>query len=230
MSRDLVDGAVESIFSRIISGEFSPEEALPGEVELAALLEVSRLTMREAVKVLRDRGVLRAIQGRGTYVAPSSEWTDLGSLIRYFVSTGSTREVGLQVVEVRRMVEVGAAGLAAARRTEEDLRIMEDSLDALEAGGVSGDVDAVVQADLAFHQAIMRASANPFIPAIMGPLEYALRESRRWTSSHEDVRGRALMHHREIFAAIRDQDEQAAKDAMRSHMSQTRQDMVRSTN
>ncbi|QWW20089.1 FadR family transcriptional regulator [Schaalia sp. 19OD2882] len=226
MSRDLVARTVDAILDRVADGTYALDAALPNEVDLATDLEVSRLTVREAVKILRERGVLRVRQGRGTYLAPQSEWTDLATLIEMTLRTSSEREVGLKLVELRRMVEVGSAGLAARNRSEEDVEELRELIARLDEASTAGDVQHVVDADIAFHRAIMNASGNPFITAIMTPLTQVLRTSRWVTSSHEDVRTRAQTHHREILDAIADGDEERAKDAMRSHMTQTRLDLA----
>ncbi|AWE43305.1 MULTISPECIES: FadR/GntR family transcriptional regulator [unclassified Actinobaculum] len=229
MSRNLVEEATDAILDRIAGGQYRAGDSLPGEVELAAELNVSRLTLREAVKVLRERGVLRVVQGRGTFVVARSEWTDLGTLINMTLRTSSEREVGLKLVELRRMIEVGAAGLAARNRSEDDLQAIAQQVEIMDAAGAEADVETVVSADLAFHRAIMEASGNPFVLAVMAPLEVAMRQSRRVTSSDAAVRERAQTHHREVLRAIEMGDEQAAKDAMRSHMTQTRLDLLATT-
>lgn len=226
MGRDLVAQAVEEILDRIADGRFGVTAALPGEVELAADLNVSRLTMREAVKILKARGVLNVVQGRGTFVAPQSEWTDLATLISMTLRTGSEREVGQKLVELRRMIEVGSAGLAARNRCDADIAELASQIEIMDEAGAADDVEKVVAADLAFHRAIMVASGNPFISAVMAPMEYTLRQSRFLTAARPDVRERAQVHHKEILRAIRDRDEEGAKDAMRSHMTQTRLDLL----
>ncbi|PID98493.1 MAG: GntR family transcriptional regulator [Actinomycetales bacterium] len=229
MGRDLVGQATEGILDRIADGRFAAGQALPGEVELAAELDVSRLTMREAVKVLRERGVLNVIQGRGTYVADQSQWTDLATLISMTLRSSSEREVGLKLVELRRMIEVGACGLAARNHSDSDISELARYVAEMDAAGEVDDVAAVVNADLGFHRTILKASLNPFILAIMTPLEATLRQSRFITASCREVRDRAQIHHREIMRAIKSGDEQAAKDAMRSHMTQTRLDLTEQT-
>ena len=135
--------------------------ALPGEASLASDLSVSRLTAREAARVLATRGVLSARQGSGTYVNEPAAWQDLGSLAALARCNGSEREVGLALLEVRRMLEVGSAGLAAARITADGLRAMEAAVAALRRADADDDVDAAVAADLDFHDHIIRAAANP---------------------------------------------------------------------
>ncbi|WP_353082341.1 FadR/GntR family transcriptional regulator [Tessaracoccus lapidicaptus] len=222
--RGLVDEAIQGILERVVDGGFPAGSALPPEADLAALLEVSRPTMREAVRSLSDRGVLRVVHGRGTFVAPQTEWRDLPTLIGVLARTTPSRDLGLQLIQVRRMLEVGAAGLAAEHRTDDDVARMRDLLDRYDAAG--SDVDEVAALDIAFHEAILAASGNPFLAAIMQPLAEALAASRRTTAAREDVRSRAQEHHRRIADRIAAGDAPGAKDAMRAHMTQTHDDIA----
>lgn len=226
MSIDRVTSALDAILSRIHSGEFPVGKALPPEAELATLLEVSRPTMREAVRSLSTRGVLRVVHGSGTFVNPVPSWTDLPTMIDALNRTESPRHIGLQLIELRRMIEVGACGLAARHRTEADIAELEGHLARYDEAEEAGDIDAVAHADLAFHTAILKASTNPFLPAVLLPLQDALSASRRYTSSDPQIRERASGHHRAILDAIGDGDEASAKDAMRAHMTQTRNDIA----
>lgn len=225
MSRDLVRSAFDGILDRVIDGSFPAGSALPPEADLAALLDVSRPTMREAVRVLTDRGVLKVVHGRGTYVLPRSDWTDLNTIIQAMAATTPPQELGLQLTEVRRMIEVGACGLAAKNRSDDDVERMRAILEDYDAAAEDGDVEAAVEADIAFHELIMNASGNPFIPSMMQPLETALRKSRRTTTEHGRIRSRAQAHHYGILEAIAAQDVAGAKTAMRAHMTQTREDI-----
>ncbi|MHB0829280.1 MAG: FadR/GntR family transcriptional regulator [Schaalia turicensis] len=229
MRKGLVEQVVDTVIDRIVEGAYREGDALPGEVDLAKELDVSRLTVREAVKVLKDRGVLEVQQGRGTFLAPRTRWTDLSTVIALTMRESSPRDAGLRLVELRRMIEVGAAGLAARNRTDEDLEALESLLERIDEAAVAGDVEANVDADLDFHRRILLASANPFMPVVLAPLAQALHESRFVTASQPEVRRRAQAHHRAILDAIRSKDEEAAKDAMRSHMTQTRLDLLANT-
>lgn len=225
MASTRVEYAVNRILDAIADGEFSPGSALLPEDELAQWLEVSRPTMREAVKILKERGVLVVVHGRGTYVADPERWTDLASIIWWTVGTVPPALAGEHLVEVRRMIEVGACGLAAERRTDEELRRMREFLDDYDSASAAGDVAGAVAADLAFHEAILKGSHNPFVAAILHPLGEALRTSRQLTTQVPDVRERAAVHHRRIYRAIEARDATAAKQAMREHMTQTRDDL-----
>lgn len=229
MKRDLVEQVVDDITKAIIDAEYQEGEALPPEGDLASRLNVSRLTAREAVRILKDRGILEVVQGRGTFVAPRAQWNDLSTLVACALHDSSPRDVGLRLTELRRMIEVGAAGLAARNRSEADLAALASHIAAMEAADETDDVSRHIEEDLAFHRRILLASANPFIPVVMSPLEKALHESRVVTASHPEVRKRAQNHHRTILDALRIRDEEAAKDAMRAHMTQTRLDLVQNT-
>lgn len=226
MSRPgLVDQAINAILDRVLDGTFAVDEALPPETELASLLEVSRLTMREAVRSLSDRGVLRVVHGRGTFLTPRDQWRDLPMVIRALARETPKRELGVQLTQVRRMIEVGACGLAADNRTDADVAEMRELLDSYDDAAARGDLDEVVRLDIEFHSAILRASGNPFLATIMTPLAEALHTSRATTAARADVRDRAQGHHRRIAEMIAAGDPDGAKDAMRAHMTQTHDDI-----
>lgn len=223
----LADAAVDAILDKIVDGTWAPGDALPPETALAAMLDVSRPTMREAVRALGERGVLRVVHGRGTFVAETSEWTDLPTMIAVLSRTSSPSELGEQLTQLRRMIEVGAAGLAAAHRSDEDVVELTRLLDEYDVASEANDVGTIVERDLDFHRHILMASGNPFLAPIMAALNHAARPSRRITSEQPAVRRRATMHHRRILSAIADGDVRRAKEAMRAHMTQTAEDLGR---
>lgn len=194
---------------------------LPPEPVLAEAAGVSRLTLREAVKWLGQRGVVRVEQGRGTFVNPTSEWLPLDPQL---LATLVRRDHGLaaQLTEVRRIVEVGAATLAARRRTTEDLERMRDAIERAEAAFERGDEVAFSEADIAFHQSVLDAVENHFVPALLVPVDAALREIRHQTSRDRRASRRALVMHTRIYEAIRRRSSAVAADAMRRHLDETR--------
>lgn len=225
MPSDRVQRATTMILDAIVSKKFKVGEALPPEIELAEWLQVARPTMREAVRTLTERGVVNVVHGRGTFVVDPAEWTDLSSIIWWISQTSSPKELGMYLSEVRRMLEVGACGLAAERRVDADIEHLRQKLDEYDAASEQGDIEAATRADLEFHQAILSASKNPFLASIMTPLSTALHDSRLLTTSVPQIRKRARHHHFEILEAIEQSDVQRAKDAMRAHMTQTSSDI-----
>ncbi|CAM4325756.1 MULTISPECIES: FadR/GntR family transcriptional regulator [Corynebacterium] len=225
MRRDLVTAGIEKLVNAIASGHFPEGQALPGEQGLADFLEVSRPTMREVVRALADRGVLEVVHGRGTFVLPRAQWRDVDTLVEVWGQVLPQSEVDERLTEVRRMIEVGSCGHAANNRTTEDITQLEACLERFSEAAAAGDLEGANRADVDFHNQILRATKNPFLMAVMRPLEGALAESRRRTTADPEVRSRADWHHRKILQAISAGDSEGAKNAMRAHMNQTWEDL-----
>lgn len=224
MRASLVEVVTDLLLERIVSGEFPPGAALPAEGELAAQSGASRLTVREAVKVLSAQQVLKTVQGRGTYVNPVRRWISLEALVR--VRGGDVVETMVQLIEVRSMIEVGAAELFAPRCRPEDLELMESDLEEMRTADATTDVSAFVGADMRFHSRILEGCANPFVPATFGPISQALHAAREQTSSVPEIRTHAITEHRNIIAALRSGSPRAAAAAMRAHLDQTTNDAL----
>lgn len=210
----------------ILDGVHPAGSRLPSEPELAEDSGVSRLTLREAVKSLERRGVVRVEQGRGTFVNPASQWLPLDpELLATLVRRDHT--LAEQLTEVRRIVEVGAAGLAARRRTASHLQRMSDALERAEEALAERDVPAFSVADLDFHRAVIEAVGNDFVPAMLVPIDAALREIRLQTSRDLRAARRALVMHGRVYDAIRRRSSSDAEDAMRRHLDETRRHIAR---
>lgn len=229
MRRALADDLADRILDDVLSGRYAVGSALPSESELAGEAEMSRLTVREAVKALRSKGVLRVEQGRGTYVAPTEEWSVLDPtlLIARSAAQADALLLPLKFIEARRLVEVGVAELAATRRSQKDVDELERSLGEMRTASRAKDVGTFVRADIAFHQVILDAADNAFVAAIFDPLAQILRLTRYQTSAHAPVRRHAIAHHGNILEAIAASDATAAREAMHAHIVQTENDMVR---
>lgn len=229
MRRPLADDLADRILDDVLAGRYGTGTALPSESELAEEAGLSRLTVREAVKTLRSKGVLRVVQGRGTYVAPTEEWSVLDPtlLIARSAAQADSLLMPLKFIEARRLVEVGVAELAATRRSDKDLRDLEDALAEMRKTSRAKDVGGFVQADIAFHQIILDAADNAFVAAIFDPLAQILRLTRYQTSAHAPVRRHAIVHHDNVLKAITTGDPAAARQAMHAHIVQTENDMVK---
>lgn len=217
-----VDDVTSYILDAIADGRFLPGEQLPGEEKLAELADASRLTLREAVKTLAAQGILRPLQGRGTFVNPIERWISLEAIMR--VRRGSAKDAILQLVEVRGFLEIGAAERFARVATDADIEALTEHLDKMRTAHAAGDVTAAMEADLAFHSVIIESSGNPFIAAAMAPLAKVLADARRATSAIPQMRANAIDEHAKILDAVIAHDGAAARTAMRSHMRQTRRD------
>ncbi|RAY14758.1 GntR family transcriptional regulator [Actinomadura craniellae] len=195
----LVDQVIEQLKNEISSGTWPVGEKIPAEPVLSDSLGVGRNTVREAVRALTHAGLLECRQGDGTYVRATSE---LSGAVRRRLRTAELHEI----LEVRRALEVEAAKLAAARRTPEDVTVIDD---ALLRRHEAGDENAYVEADLAFHAAIVAATHNRVLIDLYHDFSAALRASiaERVDPEHADAA------HADIATAIRAGDGEAAAQA-----------------
>ncbi|GAA2234867.1 MULTISPECIES: FadR/GntR family transcriptional regulator [Kitasatospora] len=198
----LSDQVIAQLRAQITSGEWPVGSRIPTEAELVEQLGVARNTVREAVRALAHNGLLDIRQGSGTYVLATSELA--GVMHRRFADADQD-----QVAELRSMLESAAAGLAADRRSERDLALMGTTLARREAAWSSGDPEDFVQADAAFHQAVVAAAHNDVISAIYADLGEVLRAHLRHDVGPELVPEKYLGHDG-ILEAIRDGDAQRA--------------------
>ncbi len=224
--RGLAEDLADTLVADILAGTYPSQSMLPSEVELATMSGLSRLTVREAVKSLKAKSVLRVIQGTGTFVNSPDEWSPLDPalLLARSMHNSDTVTMPKKLLEARQIVEVGVAGLAAERRTGSHLDRMRESLQGMEDAHASGDVESFVQADIAFHQSVLAAADNPFIAALFHPLEEALLVGRRQTSAFSAEREHAIAMHQGIYEAVAAADPVAARAAMADHMTQTEDD------
>jgi DNA-binding FadR family transcriptional regulator len=206
----LADQAAVLLLERIRSGEWPLGAKLPGETTLAPQLGVGRSTVREAIRQLAGRGVLASRQGAGVFVtaldAPDS-WDRV------------LQRVGiLAVIEARTAIEVEASILAADRRTTSDLRAMKDALTARESRHDS--IEDHVDADTAFHRAIISASHNPILLDLFDGFaprsRQAMTDMLRTRGDYGDAADQAT--HQRLHNAIADRDPAAAAAITRGHL------------
>ena len=134
----------------------------------------------------------------------------------------SPGRVSKRLIEARRIVEVGAAQLAATNRSKEDLDSLAASIEEMRLANRLNRVDLFVEADIAFHDVIMHATTNMFIPFMFEPFGNLLVNARTETSSIPEIQVNAIAAHEEILQALTAGDPQRARDAMEAHMNQTR--------
>jgi DNA-binding FadR family transcriptional regulator len=221
------DGVADQLLQLVIDGTFPPGGTLPSEAELAARFEVSRLTVREAIRSLMSTRVIRTQQGRSSVINPPDQWSPLDPRLLRARGQASGEPLLLprRLMEARRTVEVGIAELAATRRTDEHLGQMAAFIERMREAHQNTDVDKFVEADLAFHAALFVAVDNVFLDALLEPLTSVLRTLRHQTSSVPEIRLHAIDWHARILACITNGDPDASREAMRAHLMQTENDM-----
>lgn len=219
----LADQLVEHLLADIAGGTYPPGSRMPPEPELAQRNGVSRLTLREAIKDLRQRGVVRVEQGRGTFVNPPEEWSPFDSaVLNARVTAETSYELAHELTELRVTFETGIAELAALRRSDEDLDRMSDAIERMKNAWNADDMDAYAAADVDFHDAVLRAAGNTFALSLFRSIDGALREVRRRTSTRNpDLAGKAVEQHTRIMQAIRRSAPKVAASRMAEHLHQT---------
>lgn len=207
----------EQLRELIYKGAFKPEQQIPPERDLAASLEVSRTSVRNAIDKLVRLGLLKQIHGQGTFV--SSPETRGGNPLSIEMSTDEATFFDL--LEVRMGLECNAAKLAATRATKSDLAAMRDSLEEM-AEDLATTNTISTAADTAFHMAVAFSTKNPvllnltrnFYDFLFIGIKKNLAHMKENEVAYEDV----LEHHRTVFRHIQDREPQKAHDAMRAHI------------
>lgn len=225
--RALSQEVADSLLSDIVRGTYPPGFLLPSESELAEISYTSRATVREAIKNLSSKRVLEVSHGRGTFVANVSKWTLLDPLLllaRAKISKDSI-ELERSFLEVRAIIEVSTARMAATRRSESQLELMLQDLEDMRHAKESKDLPSLVIADIAFHQRIMDAAGNPFLAAIFDPFSDILAMTRYQTSAFPQIQDHAIEHHQKIYDAMCLASEEEVSEAMTNHMKQIQDDL-----
>ncbi len=170
----LSEQATERLLEYIEKQELKPGDLLPSETSLAASFGVSRPVIREALKHLEGKGVVEIVNGKGTLVRP----IDSDPLRRFFLRlTQMEQDSILELMEIRRGLEVQAATLAAQRKTPADLEAMQKAVRAMRES--MDDLDRFTQLDVEFHIAIAAASHNSILVYLVESIRDALRDTIR---------------------------------------------------
>jgi len=217
------EGSTEHVVTHvrtlIESGSLRPGDRLPAERDLAVEIGVSRPTVRAGLRALAAMGVVQSRHGSGTYI-PEGPPTLGSEPLRFLAALhGFTRE---EMFEARRILEVGATGLASERATPEQIATIAEEVASLFAS--MEDPQGFLVHDVKFHQAVAVASGNPIVTSLVGmvsELYYAHRRETAARASDRNLRDAAEMHRR-IYQAIRARDPEAASHAMAEHLAHAR--------
>jgi DNA-binding FadR family transcriptional regulator len=219
---------VEALARRILGGEI-PEGATLDLVALQSELDVSLTVLRESLKVLAAKGMVDARQKRGTFVRSRADWNLLDAdVLRWQFEGGRTtqadRALLQSLAEVRAIIEPAAVRLAAERRTDADLAALDEALAAMDRS--ESDPAHVVDADLAFHRALLAATHNELLERMEMVIESGLAHRDRivHSSPHSED---PLPAHRAVLDAVRERDPLAAEAAMRALLEQAGRDLDR---
>lgn len=213
----LSEQVVAEIERMILEEYREPGMRLPKEAELADRFRVSRIVIREAMKILEERGVVEVRAGRGTLTAAPTPERVKSALFRLFRDQPfpTLREMEL-MLELRETLEETVASLAAVRATPENL---EQIAKALADMAADRSVEETIEADLRFHIAIAKAAHNRFFEMVLDPLTQVFIQQIKLTDSYTV----GVDLHRNIFDQIKKGDPVAARQAVRRLMRSTRE-------
>jgi GntR family transcriptional repressor for pyruvate dehydrogenase complex len=214
----LTDGAIARIRAMIQSGELPPGARLPPEHQLAAQLGISRSGIREAVKVLASARVLDVRRGDGTYVtslAPALLLEGVGFAVELLQG-----ETLLEVMEVRRLLEPAATGVAAQRISERELDELGDLLQTMR--GVAADAEKLMHCDMTFHRAVIMATGNETLTSLLDGLSGRTVRTRIWRGLVlGDVAQKTIDEHEAIYLALKAGNQSLAQAAALIHVNTT---------
>ena len=197
----------------IEQGRLKPGDRLPPERELAQELGVSRPTIRAGLHALAAMGVTESRQGAGTFITDGPPRLGAGPLSFLAALHGFSRD---QIFEARRVLEVGAAGLAAESGFADRLAPMAEEVTGMFASLT--EPQTVLVHDVRFHRAVAAASGNPVLLALVEMVSSLVYERRRLTVERAlDLKESAEMHRR-IYQAIRDRNPERAREEMSRHL------------
>lgn len=209
--RSLPERVADKIEAFVIDQTLGIGEKLPNEIELAATLNVGRSTVREAIKILVTRNILEIRRGSGTYVCEHVGVLDDPLGFRF---ESDKTKLGLDLCEIRLMIEPKLASLAAAHASTKNMKQLQ-----ILCNEVSCLIDAQKsygQKDIEFHTLIASCTGNLVVPKLIPIINTAIGTYIDLTNSA--LAGRAAITHQEIVNAIKSRDSQAAFDAMTRHL------------
>ena len=212
LGRNLTYGLQEVLGRAIVVGDYA-DRPFPNEAEIVKAHGVSRSVTREAVKMLAAKGLLGARPKQGTFVRPQDAWNLFDpDVLRWLLERQFSVDLLRQFNQLRVAIEPEAAALAARFGEEADRRSIAAGFARMEAADRGA--DDTLEADIAFHVAILNASKNPFYAQFRDVVETALRTSIRFTNR---IKGRSasLSDHAAVCDGIVDRDPDAARTAMR---------------
>ena len=210
-SRNLTFGMLDQLGRAIVTGRYD-NERFPTEDELTARYNVSRTVTREAVKMLTAKGLLKAKPRAGTTVQPAAAWSFFDpDVLRWLLERKFSLELLRHFNELRAAIEPQAAALAAQADPGQAHDAIEKGLQRMEAA--ERGEDDVLEADIAFHIAVLEASDNPFFLQFRDMVATALRTSIRFTNRFKG-RTADVAAHRAVFTAIQAGDPPGARAAM----------------
>lgn len=218
----LYEEIARDLTEAIVHGRYAPGDFLPTEQTLVKEYGASRNLIREALKVLSARGLVEVLHGKGTRVLPRYRWQLLDQLVHLL---RENPRIVQNLLEVRRILEVEIAGLAAHRATAEQIHSLSQTIEQMQAA--SDRPEECIEHDMQFHRLLAEASGNELLPMVIEPVGELLRAARLTTIRNPGVIARSIFGHQEILAQVERRDAIAARQAMQRHLGDVEEEINR---
>ena len=214
-ARRLYQHVVNQIGLRVVRGDYASGDILPGEEVLVAEFGVSRTVIREAIKVLTEKGLVQPRTKVGTLIHPRNSWNWLDSdVLNWEIQAGQMHSLLRKVTEARRIIEPEVAALAAERGSDAEIAQITGAYRRMEQN--PDDLPEYIAADMAFHAAIMDACHNEMLAQMADTMRRALIASREVTLKLPGNSLKALPLHLAVVQTIQNRDSQGAFAAMQN--------------
>ncbi|MBM7584493.1 GntR family transcriptional repressor for pyruvate dehydrogenase complex [Bacillus pakistanensis] len=215
--RKIYEEVAEALIDMIKSGQLKSGDKLDSVQQLAENFHVGRSAVREALSALRAMGLVEMHQGEGTYIR---EFDSKMLSLPVYIAVLMKKDDVKNLLEVRRILEVGAVEAAALRRSDEQLMEIQVALEQMEK---ASDEELGEEADFRFHMAIAKASQNELLIGLMNNVSEmmvtTMRETRRlWLYSKQSTLERLYQEHLSIYEAIKQKDSKRAQQLMLGHL------------
>lgn len=224
-NKSLTQQVEEQLTTAIRKGAYSPGEKIPTESELCNMFNVSRTSVREAVKKMVARGIIEVKKGSGAFVSEMSV-KNTTELLNTFFELSSTNDVVLQTIRVRQMIEPALARHAANLRTDDHIIMLKNNIDKISECDLKNK-EKEVDLDNDFHRLILSISKNDILELLLSPI-FSLMSKYKSDVFAKPADGDLLKdknimlnHHKNIMDAIANKDEMGAFNAMVAHLEET---------
>jgi len=213
--RRVSDLAVEQISRMLSSDQLKPGDSLPSERRLMEHLGISRVAVREALRVLEMMGLIEVKSGKGIFVA-QPDHSIFAPLERWL---SIHQEALLEHFEVRMLIEPHAAGFCAQRASKDQIGAMKKTLEKFKEANKRKDLVGLIRADAQLHQLIAVATGNRTLATLMGTFTSSLLEGWKASLRVEGRGDKTVVEHGDIVEAIERGDSEKAQTLMRKHLS-----------
>jgi GntR family transcriptional repressor for pyruvate dehydrogenase complex len=225
LNTPLSEQVCQMIETQIVNGEYLVGDKLPTEKQLSEMFQVSRTVIREAIKGLKEKGLVETHVAKGTFVVNNvtkSVQSSFDATVRM-----QPEERFSNLIQVRLILEPEIAALAAKSASDEDIERMRQAVNQMESALENqNNVEEFIRGDFSFHMAMAESTGNNLIRLIIAPVVNLMRDSQRYHLSNVEGGDRkSQRNHKKIMQAIENHDAEAARKHMHAHIAQVRDDI-----